>query len=450
MLPVLWRRLRAGGPLKLTSPTRATLLVVSLFVLGAGSGMVTGRVAAAKAQDPYASLDLFAKVLTVIETDYVDEIPTEDLVEAAIEGMTGELDPHSRWLSAEEARSFQEETKGHYEGIGVEVRLVEDGVLVSRVLPGGPAERDGVHAGDILLEVDGEPLTGLNLDQVAKVLQGPRGDKVLLTLLRGSQRVQVSTVRDRVHVEAVEGALLEGGIAYLHLDQFTDACAAELKDKLARMERRSRPLSGIILDLRDNPGGLLSEAVSVSDLFLDAGPIVSTRGRIDERTEHMATRGGVDASLPVAVLINGGSASASEIVAGALQDTGRATLVGSTTYGKGSVQSLYRHEDGSALKLTVARYYTPSGLPVATRHGREPDVAVALPSEMPSVQRLRERLDQVELPEAQRIELIELVNALPQQTESEGDVPWHLEPSARLAADAQLQAAVEVIREQSP
>jgi carboxyl-terminal processing protease len=240
---------------------------------------------------------------------------------------------------------------------------------------------------------------------------------------------------------------LEGGLAYARLILFQRGAAGELERALARLSSE-RPLSGLILDLRDNPGGLLDEAVSVADLFLDDGVIVSTWGRLEsERAEHRATPGGVPAALPVVTLINGYSASASEIVAAALQETGRATLVGTRTYGKGSVQTMYEHLDGSALKLTIGRYYTPSGNPVAPEDGRAPDLVVAWPVATTTRSKLKARLTEVGLSAAERDELTALVDALPDDPpRGRPAIPFDLPLAERPSRDPQLAAALLMLR----
>jgi carboxyl-terminal processing protease len=449
---------------RVLSPGRAVAVVATLFVMTAILGAYTGYAAIARAQDPYAGLDLFAHVLTRVETSYVDEVPNDRLVAAAIRGITEELDPHSRWLSPQEHQALQDDTEGAYEGIGVEVDVVAEGARVDRVLPNGPASIAGIQPGDLLLTVNGSPLAGRSLDDISLVMKGPRGEGVLLGVVRAgwpSPR-DVRVVRDRVYTPSIEGELFNGDVAWVRLTQFQTGAAADLNAELRRLTELLPPppptgrlplqptetrLGGIILDLRDNPGGLLDEAVAVADLFLDDGVIVSTRGRGTSTQDYRATVGGVAATIPVAVLINEKSASASEIVSGALQDTARATLVGSHTYGKGSVQTVYGYRDGSALKLTVARYYTPSGKPVAPNEGRQPDIAVTLDATPSPAAELRDKLQaQRGLPERDRSELIALLDRVPPAAAEVPTVPWALHGAERLAADAPLRKAIEVVR----
>lgn len=425
-------------------PLRATFVVGALFGLGLVVG-ATGYAAAARTQDPYERLDRFASVLTRIRNGYVEELSTDVLVDAAIAGMVDHLDEHSRWMSPEEARSLEDDTDGEYEGIGIEVRLTDDRFVIWRVLSKGPAEFAGLNPGDQILTVDGESVHGLSLDDLATRLKGPRGEPVFLGILREGwiEPQEIPAVRDRIHSPPVEGELFPGRIAYVHLSAFQRGASDELElmiDTLGGDE-----LSGLVLDLRDNPGGRLEEAVAVADLFLDDGIIVSTRGRIEGALEFEATSGGVAAGLPVVVLVNGNSASASEIVGGALQDTGRAVLVGEHTWGKGSVQTVYTYPDGSALKLTIAHYYTPSGEPVAPHRGRQPDHVVPLAPEFTPTQALRERIAALPVSDAERSELEALLAQLPEAEPAMSQVPWALRGAARIEADPPLAKALDLL-----
>jgi len=433
------------------SPGRATFLVTALFSVGMTTGAGTGYAAAARAQDPYHDLERFADVLWRIENNYVEPRSTDQLIDAAIRGMMSDLDEHSRWLSADEARALEQDTEGSYEGIGVEVRQAGDAFTIARVLPNGPAQFAGLAAGDKIVAVDGEPTNGLSLDDLSEKLKGPRGEEVTLSVVRpGWQGPQeIPAIRDRVHTPSVEGELLDGDLVYLHLWQFQKGSAADIQSRYKDLA--SSKTAGLVLDLRDNPGGLLEEAVAVSDLFLDDGVIVSTRGRIEGPIEYDATPGGLPPDLKVVVLVNGMSASASEIVSGALQDTKRASLVGEQTYGKGSVQTLYSYPDESALKLTIAHYYTPSGQPVADHHGRMPDVVVGFPGRPSAAENLQKKIEETpELTAADRADLMKLVGDLPAETVEGAPVPWDLHGEERIEADPQLRAAIAVVRGKTP
>lgn len=432
------------------SPTRATGIVFSLFVAGVLGGAWAGSAAAQRAHDPYAPLDTLVRVLSLIETTYVDEIETDRLVAAAIDGMLQELDPHSTWMSPWDYRDLQRDTHGSYTGIGVELRSEPDGARIVKVLPGGPAALEGLQVGDLILAVDGLQLHSGPPDEA---LIGPRGTTAVLDVLRPGWEAprKVQTLRDVIHAPTVEAGWIVPGIAYVRLIQFREGAATELEAAFTRLQEEA-PLEALIVDVRDNPGGLLREAVSVADLFLDEGTIVSTWGRLEkERTSHEATVGGLPDRLPIALLVNGRSASASEILAGALQDTGRATLFGTRTYGKGSVQTVFEHRDGSALKLTIGRYYTPSGEPVAPKDGREPDVVVEWPTAASPIQGLREAIDRAELSDAARAELLAAIADMPRELVVQlQEIPWDRPLAERAQIDPQLAAALRHLQPGQP
>lgn len=431
-------------------PLRAATAVFTVFVVGVLSGTVAGVSASDVDADPYDEFDPVVRTLTTIESSYIEPRSAHHLAEAAIRGMIEDLDPHSRWMSAEETEALRLETGGEYEGIGVEIRSAPDGPVILSVLPRSPAERDGILPGDVLLAVDDTEVVGLDMDRLAGLLQGPRGAGVTLTVRREGQpsALVIATVRDRVYTPAVQKALFPDDIGYFRLKQFQERAAKELEEEIELVNAAS-PLKGIILDLRDNPGGLLTEAVGVSDLFLDAGTIVSTRDRREEVAEaHHATGDMVvGENIPMIVLVNAGSASASEIVAAALQQTGRAQLVGGRSYGKGSVQSLFEYRDHSALKLTTGRYYTPSGDPIKDLQGIVPDHTVVWPGEPGPADDLATAIQQLEVDEATRANLNSMLTALRQDLPAppETAIPWGIAPEDRLDVDPQLQAALTLI-----
>ena len=441
------------------SPAAATLLVTGLFIGGVLAGTLAGNQAVARAQDPYANLDIFVRVLDLIERDYVEEMDEEQLIHAAISGMLYELDAQSRWLDPEQSQVLLDETQGMGTGLGIELDVNGSAFHVGKVLPGSSALRDGVKSGDTLLEIDGDPLQGLDPDIAEEKLSGPRGETAVLTILRDgwTQPRDVHTVYDQVHVPSVDSTLLDNHVAYVHLSQFQEGSAREVEvalDKLGNRVGGLPELSGLILDLRDNPGGLLTEAVAVSDLFLDEGTVVSTRGRSTNDgdallEEHSATAGGVPRELAVICLVNGMSASASEIVAGALQDTGRGTLVGEATYGKGTVQKLYKHvqQGKAALKLTVGTYYTPSGEPVASGQGRSPDHEVPYPRRRTVLDELDDRLAALSLTDAERASLREVTEEISLPAPPPRDIPWNTPVLERLPDDPQLQKALSLLAE---
>lgn len=428
----------------------ATLAVFGLFAGGLLGGAWVGSQAAQHVQDPYEDVDRLVRVLGIIHETYVDEVPSDALVDAAIRGMLGELDPHSSWLTPQTYDEVRERTWGGAAGIGIEVTVGDEGPVVTHVEPGSPAARDGLAVGDTILEVDGQRFAddrdeAVTPDHVAAALVGPRGSTTTLQVRRegADDPLVVTTLRDLTRTPAVTAARVDDHVGYLRLAQFADGAADELAAAMGRITAEG-PVSGWVLDLRENPGGLLDEAVAVADLFLEDGMIVSTWGRAaQERREHHATAGAVPD--PLVVLVDGRSASAAEIVAGAFQDRGRALLVGTPTYGKGSVQTVYEHRDGSALKLTVGRYYTPSGEPVAPRDGRVPDIVLDRPRPLSANERLRARIEAAELADEERAALLEGLDALPEvRSVQEDGIDWTAAPADRLQADPQLHRAVEL------
>lgn len=425
----------------LTRPQRRVVGATAVIVAVA-LGALGGQALADRTDDPYAPLDRFARVYSDIEQHYVDEVDPDALVDAAIEGMVDSLDPHSRWLDEEERRALEEENEGRYEGIGIEARPVPAGALVIRVLPQGPAAVAGLRPRDRIVAVEGESVRGKPLDAISSKLKGPRGTRVTLTIERDGVEgtVELAPVRDRIDLPNVVAGRLPGDIAYVRLVGFHVDAAKDVQ-RAVREQRNDGATAGVLLDLRDNPGGLLDEAVALVDLFVDDGPIVSTRGRLEGDRVLTATRGGFGTELPVVVLVNGGSASASEVVVGALQDLERATIVGTSTYGKGTVQTVFGR-DGGGLKLTIARYYTPAGTPVAPNTGRTPDILVDHPTERGPRQALLDAL--AEQPEAVREDLLPLAQALPDDEEVDPILDWDAPLSERLASDPQLRAALDV------
>lgn len=328
----------------------------------------------------YRKLDVFARVLAYVENNYVDEIDGDALIYGAIKGMLSSLDPHTVFLSPDEYQAVRSDTSGEFGGLGVEISIGDEGLVVVAPIDDTPAARAGIQSGDRILAIDGEPTKGINVPAAVKRMRGVLGSKVTLTILREgfSAPRDFSLLRDRVRVRSVESMLHEGGYGYVRIKSFQERTDAHLGRALTRLkEQNGGELKGLILDLRNNPGGLMDQAVRVADRFISEGLIVSTEGRggrpLEQERAHAA---GTEADYPIIVLVNGGSASASEIVAGALQDHGRATVLGTTTFGKGSVQTVIDLDDGSGLKMTVARYYTPKRRAI---HGKgiQPDYVVS-------------------------------------------------------------------------
>lgn len=323
-------------------------------------------------------LRTFTDVFNQIRSHYVDELGERELLRAAIEGMMGQLDPWSDFMGADEFRQFSDSSEGRYGGIGVRAEVRNQRIHFTAVTPGGPASAKGILAGDLLLAVDGIPVRGRRLSESMDALLGEPGSRVNLKLQTPGQAArEVEVTRDYLAVPSVFRKTLDGDIGVFMISHFTRHTHEELREGLAELESDSgRPLTGIILDLRGNPGGVVESAVDIADGFLDEGLIVYTRSRYEPtRIEISAERGQWTNSLPLAILVNGGTASAAEVLTGALQDNHRATVIGTKTFGKGSIQSVLALRNGAGMKLTTARYFTPSGR-VIQDHGIEPDTII--------------------------------------------------------------------------
>ena len=328
--------------------------------------------------DVYDKLKLFAEVFSRVRADYVEQVDDEVLIEAAIRGMLTHLDPHSSYLSAKNFQEMQVETKGEFGGLGIEVTMENGVVKVVAPIDDTPASRAGVEAGDYITHLDGEPVLGLTLSEAVERMRGPINTELKVTIRRGEQDpFDLTLVRDRITVSSVRSRSEEGGIGYIRITRFNEQTSPGLELAIDKLKAEmGDELIGFVIDLRNNPGGLLREAINVSDAFLERGEIVSTRGReTDDATRENATSGDLTSGLPLVVLINGGSASASEIVAGALQDHRRAIVMGTPSFGKGSVQTVMPLPGNGAMRLTTARYYTPSGRSIQAR-GIDPDIIV--------------------------------------------------------------------------
>lgn len=314
----------------------------------------------------YKKLTIFSQVYSYIKNNYVEEVEDEKLVYAAIRGMVDILDPHSAFLTPEQYLSIKEGTSGEYAGIGVEVTIKDGEVVVVSAIDDSPASLAGIKSGDVIVMIDEKELPKkISIEEVNRLLKGPVGSEVSLKIKRKplEELISLKLIRERIRVQSVISDLFEGGIGYVRITSFQDRTYVQLREALrALKEKAGGELKGLILDLRNNPGGLFDQAVRVADLFIREGVIVYTqgRGKRDEYEAEMAHPDGTEPDYPMLCLVNGGSASASEILAGALQDHKRAIIAGSITFGKGSVQTILELEDHSALKLTIARYFTPN------------------------------------------------------------------------------------------
>ena len=364
----------------------------SLILLGAAAGaaltligtqpriVFDGSSARAAASDTYRQLSLFGDVFERVRADYVEKPDDAKLVESAINGMLAGLDPHSSFMDAKSFRDMQVQTRGEFGGLGIEVTMEEGLIKVVAPIDETPAAKAGVMANDIITHLDGEPVQGLTLNQAVEKMRGPVNTKIQLRITRkGAEKpVEVSITRDVIRVRSVRSNIEGDDVAYIRVTQFNEQTTEGVRRAINDLSNQhGDKLKGIVLDLRNNPGGLLDQAISVSDAFLEKGEIVSTRGRNAEETQRFNARSGdLTKAKPIIVLINGGSASASEIVAGALQDHKRATVIGTRSFGKGSVQTIIPLGSGNgALRLTTARYFTPSGRSIQAK-GISPDIEV--------------------------------------------------------------------------
>ncbi len=325
----------------------------------------------------YQQLETFANVLSILQENYVDDINTKKVMEGAISGMLLSLDPHSSYLKPEDFKELQEETEGSFSGIGIEITIEEGILTVVAPIAETPAERAGLKAKDMIIKIDGEPTQNMNSMDAIKKLRGLTGTKVILAIHREGwdELKDFPLTRENIPLHSVKGSFLEPGLAYIRITNFQSQTTKDVKDALQKLQGQ-QPINGLILDLRNNPGGLLDQAVSVADIFLDSGLIVYTKGRVKEQnmTFQAHSKGGKNL-FPLVILVNEGSASASEIVTGAIQDHKRGIIVGTKTFGKGSVQTILPLPEGAGLRMTTARYYTPNGRSIQAT-GITPDVEV--------------------------------------------------------------------------
>jgi len=360
-----------------TRPAKLWLLMVIAVVFWTiGTGFY--RDLSAKSEEAYEELKVFSDVIELIEREYVDEVDTKELIQKAIQGMVQSLDPHSSLLPLEAYEDLQIDTKGKFTGIGIHITMQDGFVTVISPIEDTPAYKAGIKARDRIIKVDGQ--SAKDLREAVKMMRGPKGTPVVVTILREGVKkpLEFELIRDVIPIQSVKSIKLEPGFGYIRLSNFTGTTTNELEQALEKLENSDGPLKGLILDLRNNGGGLLNQSIKVADLFLDDGKILSIKGRNKKNTKvFKASASSIARDYPLVVLINGGSASASEIVAGALQDHKRALILGTTSFGKGSVQTVETLRDGAGLKLTIARYYTPNDRSIQAK-GIKPDIYLKL------------------------------------------------------------------------
>ncbi|KUJ81068.1 S41 family peptidase [Ruegeria profundi] len=417
------------------------------FVMAALAGTVAGVITTTQIAGPllaqeaankasvYEQLDLFGDIFERIRAQYVEEVEPEELIEAAIDGMLTSLDPHSSYLSPDDAEQMRVQTRGEFGGLGIEVTQEEGFVKVVSPIDDTPADAAGIEAGDFITHVDGESILGLTLDKAVELMRGPVGSEIVITVVREGEAdpFDVTIIRDTIKLTAVR-VRTEGPSVVLRVTTFNDQTFPNLQEGMREQIEQAGgidKINGFVLDLRNNPGGLLTQAIKVSDAFLNEGEIVSTRGRNPGEGERFnATAGDLAEGKPIVVLINGGSASASEIVAGALQDHRRAIVVGTKSFGKGSVQTVMPLRGDGAMRLTTSRYYTPSGRSIQAL-GVSPDIIVEQPRPTPAA-------DDEETDARTRSEA-DLRGSLNNDSLSEDEIRQIEEDRARAAATAELR-----------
>ena len=391
-------------------------------------------------QETYKQLNLFGDVFQRVQEQYVEEVTDKKLIESAISGMLQSLDPHSSYLSADSYKDMQVKTKGKFGGLGIEITM-EDGVVkVVSPIDDTPAAKAGMKSGDLIIGVDGESIRGLTINEAVSKLRGPVGSKVIITVVRDKQDpYEIEIKRDIINIKSVKHNIIKN-IGYVRLTTFSDTTTSGLEKAITEIKKNiGNKFQGLILDLRNNPGGLLNQSISVADAFLNQGEIVSTQGRNDDDTSRVfAKKGDLINGQPLIVLINSGSASASEIVAGALKDHSRAIIIGTRSFGKGSVQSIIPLAGNGAMRLTTARYFTPSGISIQAK-GIEPDIIVE-----EGVTDLKKAKNDNRREENLRGALDK--NKKSKETEIDSDSEKPLTPLEKLLQDNQISRAVDMIR----
>ena len=421
---------------------RIASMVFVVFLVGVFVGSGQSQKVSALSNSMYEDLKVFTDVIGYIQKDYVEETKSKDLVYGAIKGMLETLDPHSAFMPPNMYKEMQEETKGRFEGLGIEI-TIKDGILtVVSPIEDTPAFKAGILAGDQIIKIDGDSTKNFTLMDSVKRLRGPRGSKVTITIMREgfTKPKEFTLVRDVIPVRSVRHELLEKTYGYIRISQFQEKTDGEFEKAVKALDEESkRTLKGLILDLRNNPGGLLDSAVKISDRFIDSGLIVSVEGRKeDQKIKFYAHPDGQLSRYPLVVLVNGGSASGAEIVAGAIQDHGRGILLGTHTFGKGSVQTIIPLKDGSGLRLTTARYYTPNGRSIQAK-GIVPDFIVK-----PSRPEEEKEVVVPKLPSEKDLErhLIDVEKGAPKEKEK----PKKEEGKEKKPVDNQLERALELLK----
>jgi carboxyl-terminal processing protease len=363
-----------------TKRSAIKIIAISLCVLAGSLLAWNYSTVTATTHDTYESLEAFSRILSLVQENYVDEVDSQKAIEGAIKGMLTTLDPHSSYMKPDDFKELQVETQGSFGGIGIEITMKDNIPTVVSPIEGTPAFAKGLKAGDKIVKIGDEPTTDMSLMEAVKRLRGPKGSEVTISIHRKgwSDLKEITLVRDTIPIHSVKSKLLEPGYPYIRIVNFQAHTTDDFNKALTDLEKEGA-IKGLILDLRNNPGGLLDQSVKIADIFINEGVIVSTKGRIKEQnTSFYARDNKTKYKFPLVVLVNEGSASASEIVAGALQDHKKAVVIGAQTFGKGSVQTIIPMDNGAGLRLTTARYYTPSGRSIQAT-GITPDIIVPSP-----------------------------------------------------------------------
>jgi len=444
--------------MKKTQRRTAGVTIVGAFLLGVAASellSLDARPVGAAPKESYEGIENFTNILSIIQKNYVDEVPTKKLIDGAINGMLVALDPHSAYLTPDLYKELQVETKGSFGGLGIEITNKSGMLTVVAPIEDTPAYRAGIKSGDVILKIDGDFTKDMTLVEAVKKMRGPKETKVKLTIKRDnpSKILDVTLMREIIKIQSVKSKTLEKGYGYLRVTQFQERTDDDLERALRQLDKESGGIQGVVLDLRNNPGGLLNQAVKVSDMFLDAGLVVYTDGRLDnQKQKYFAHKPGTHSEFPMVVLVNGGSASASEIVAGALQDHKRAVVLGTTTFGKGSVQTILQLDEAAALRLTTARYFTPNGRSIQAT-GIVPDITMDQGTKLakgekgPTIPTVREAnlRRHLENPNGSKTESGE-------REERDEDEDAEIEPlpdgvkEGELGADPQLDRALELLK----
>lgn len=414
------------------------LIFLTLIILGPYGD---SRVSAID-RGTYKSLKTFSEVLDMVEKNYVEPVETEKLMQGAINGMIKSLDPHSSFMTPDMYKELEVETRGSFGGIGIEITIQKEVLTVVSPIEDTPAHNAGVKAGDQIIRIDGKSTKDITIMEAVKKLRGPKDTKVNITILREGMAKprDIELTRSIIPIRSIKSKVYDDHIGYIRLSAFQERTGDELKKALREIEAKAHPLKGIVLDMRNNPGGLLNQSVEVSDAFLKSGIIVSTRGR-SKSMESRATAkdNGDEPTCPMVVLVNEGTASAAEIVSGALQDNGRALILGAQTFGKGSVQTVIPLEDGAALKLTTAKYYTPKGRSIQAE-GITPDIVVK------QIRQPEEKAEDKANAENHMLRERDLKGHIKSPTENDAKADDAKKETDNLDRDNQLKNAIDILK----